>query len=64
VSERIGDLIIIEAEPDSRCELCGSIEETRPYGPNGERVCFKCGMKNEPATIRQMNKKLFGIGAA
>lgn len=29
------------------CDICNSKEETRPYGPNGENVCFGCGMKNE-----------------
>lgn len=43
----------------SRCELCGAEEETRPYGPNGERVCFACGMKNEEAA-RAAFKRLMG----
>lgn len=50
----------IAAEEDGRCEMCGKIEETRPYGPNGERVCFDCGMKDEKSAKRQMNKYLFG----
>ena len=40
---------IIEAEPPDACDLCGKKAELRPYGPNGERVCFECGMKNEKA---------------
>lgn len=51
---------IISVEEDSRCELCGLIEETRPYGPNGERVCFDCAMKDEKAAERQMRKYIFG----
>lgn len=47
-------------EPDGRCDLCGAVEETRRYGPNGESVCFACGMKDEPATKRQMGRVLFG----
>lgn len=50
----------IAPEEDSRCELCGKIEETRPYGPNGERVCFDCGMKDEAAAQRQMRRYIFG----
>ena len=50
----------IAAEEDSRCELCGKIDETRPYGPNGERVCFECGMKDPEACKRGMNKYIFG----
>ena len=50
----------IQKESKKRCELCGKIEETRPYGPNGARVCFDCGMKNEPAAQRRASKYLFG----
>ena len=32
------------------------LAETRPYGPNGEEVCFKCGMKNEAAAKRQFDR--------
>lgn len=45
MSQRIGNLTIIAPEPDGKCELCGKIEETRPYGPHGERICFNCGEK-------------------
>lgn len=38
------------------CELCGKFDELRPYGPNGERVCFECGMKDEAAAKRQFEK--------
>lgn len=34
---------LIEAEPDGQCALCGKIDETRPYGPNGLEICFDCG---------------------
>lgn len=54
----------ISEEEDRKCELCGKIEELRPYGPNGERVCFNCGMKDEEAAKRQMNKYVFGEGNA
>lgn len=63
MSYRIGNVTVIEAEDDSRCELCGLVNgETRPYGPKGERVCFECGMKNPEAANRQMNKYLYGEG--
>jgi hypothetical protein len=64
MSRRIGNVTIIEDEPDRRCELCGTVAECRPYGPNGEQVCFDCGMKDEAAANRQMNKHLFGEGNA
>ena len=50
----------IAVEPDGKCELCGKIAELRPYGPKGERVCFDCGMKDEAATKRQMDRYIFG----
>lgn len=52
-------VVVIGAEPDATCELCGMVEETRPYGPNGERVCFDCGQKDPVALERHM-KELFG----
>jgi pentose-5-phosphate-3-epimerase len=36
-----GDFI---SEP---CEYCGKVEELRPYGMNGAKICFDCGMKPE-----------------
>jgi hypothetical protein len=53
MTRKDGNFVIIEAQPDGKCDLCGSVEETRPYGPNGEEVCFTCGMKNEAAMERQ-----------
>lgn len=50
----------IAVEPDGPCELCGKIDELRPYGPKGERVCFGCGMKDEEAAKRAMNRYVFG----
>ena len=37
----------IAQEPDDDCEMCGAVDELRPYGPNYERICFDCAMKNE-----------------
>ena len=42
------------------CDLCGEVGELRPYGPKGEWVCFKCGMKNEEAAKRVFEKRLDG----
>ena len=50
----------IANEPEQVCELCCMIAECRPYGPNGETVCFDCGMKNKEAAEKQMRKYLFG----
>ena len=54
----------IAAEEDSRCELCGTVAETRPYGSKGERVCFACGMKDPAAAVRATNRCIFGEGNA
>lgn len=52
---------VIEAEDPDTCELCGAVEELRPYGPNGERICHPCGQKDPETTDRMMAKMLFGI---
>lgn len=51
---------VIEATDDRRCELCGAFTECRPYGPNGENVCFDCGMKDEDAAKRAFNRLVGG----
>jgi len=47
---------IIEQTKPQGCDLCGEVKELRPYGPNGEWVCFPCGMKDEAAAIRAFAK--------
>lgn len=34
-------LVIAEEEP-RKCEYCGEVKQTRPYGPNQEHICFDC----------------------
>ncbi len=53
-------IFVIEEEPEARCEFCGKVDELRPYGPKGERICFECGMKDEKTTERQF-KKCLGV---
>lgn len=55
---------VIEAEAPAKCELCGEVKELRPYGPNGENVCFPCGMKDEAAARRGFNRLIEGAGNA
>lgn len=50
----------IAQEPDDTCEMCGQVDELRPYGPNYERICFDCGMKNEELTKQRMDEYIFG----
>ena len=50
----------IAPEPEDVCEMCGKVDELRPYGPNYERICFECGMKNETLSFRRMSEYIFG----
>lgn len=50
----------IVAEPPGKCQLCGAVEETRPYGPGGKQVCFDCGMRDEAEMKRQFAKVVDG----
>ncbi len=50
----------ISAEKPQQCDFCGKIRELRPYGPNGECVCFRCAMKDEESCKARMNHHLFG----
>lgn len=56
------DIPIIKETKPSECEMCGTVAELRPYGSNGEYICFDCGMKDEEMTKRRMNQHLFGEG--
>ncbi len=58
MSQRIDAAFIIEREQPQQCDFCGAIAELRPYGPNGEAICFPCGMKNETAAKEQFRKRL------
>ena len=60
MSKRIGNIVVICEEPKNICEMCSEFAETRPYGPNGEYICFDCGQKNIETTQKMMNKVLFG----
>ena len=51
---------IIAEESPQACELCGKIEECRPYGANDEQVCFECAMKDEDTTKKKMAQYIFG----
>ena len=56
MSRRDGSRFIIEAEEPRQCDFCGKIDELRPYGPNGECICFDCGMKDEETTRKMFNR--------
>jgi len=50
----------IAEEKPRQCDLCGKIDELRPYGPNGECVCYECGMKDLEAAERGIRRYIFG----
>ena len=60
MSHRVGNVVIIETEPDQQCDFCGKIAELRPYGPEGEYICYACSMKDQEITYKMMGKVLFG----
>lgn len=56
MSELINNTLVISQENSQQCDFCGEIRELRPYGPNGECICFKCAMKDEKTTRQQFYK--------
>lgn len=60
MTKRIGNIIIIAEEKPQQCDFCGKVDELRPYGPNGEKICYDCAMKDPETTDRMMGIALFG----
>lgn len=57
LTQRIGKILYLEPTPPSKCQLCSKENtETRPYGANGEEVCFDCGMKDEKTTRKKFGE--------
>lgn len=53
----------IAPEPDQMCEMCHSIDECRPYGPNGEQICFDCATSTpemKQISEKKMAQYIFG----
>jgi hypothetical protein len=47
------------------CNDCSKEDETRPYGPNGEAICFDCAMatpEKKQQTINMMHKLMEAAG--
>jgi len=42
------------------CQLCGEVEDLRPYGPNNEDICYECGKKNWTKVEEKMDEYFFG----
>ena len=51
---------IISEQHDEVCEMCGKIDECRPYGANDENICFDCAMQDEETTKKKMAAYIFG----
>jgi len=54
---------VIMQEPEQFCELCGKLDECRPYGPNDEQICFDCAMKDDESKAiaeKKMAAYIFG----
>ena len=62
MSFRFLGIPVIAPQDSETCEFCGKEAECRPYGPNGENICFDCGMKDPKTTEKMMKKVLFGEG--
>jgi hypothetical protein len=56
----MSSLGIIQEESPQACQMCGVIDECRPYGPNDEEICFDCAMKDVETTERKMAAYIFG----
>ena len=60
--ERKGNTIIMDRrEPFmGTCEMCQTIDDLRPYGPNYENICFSCAMKHPEVTDERIREMLKG----
>ncbi len=53
----------IAEEVATVCEMCGKIDECRPYGPNDEQICFDCAMSTpemQAIAEKKMAAYIFG----
>jgi len=57
MSKMIENTFFIYESSPQQCDICGKIAELRPYGPNGECICFECGMKDEATTAKMFAKQ-------
>jgi hypothetical protein len=61
MTKRIGNRLFIYEQKPAKCEMCGQIDELRPYGPKGENVCFDCAMKDEAVAAERFKARLGGL---
>ena len=58
MTKRVGNIVFLYKENDQQCDFCSEIKELRPYGPNGECICFECMKKDEKSAEQQLDKLL------
>jgi hypothetical protein len=51
--------IMITEELPQRCEYCGVISDTRPYGLAHEEICIDCSKKDEALTLIRIREFTF-----
>lgn len=55
MSKIIESVFFVESELPQQCDLCGEIEELRPYGPDGAAICMQCGLLDWEATMGRLD---------
>jgi hypothetical protein len=58
---KLGAIKELNNKENDLCELCSKKAELRPYGKNGEWICFSCGMKDEKTTSEMFAKRINGF---
>jgi hypothetical protein len=53
---------VICSEPKGICSGCSLLEELRPYGANGEEICYDCAMKDMETTAKRFRQHVLGEG--
>ena len=59
MSEKIGNVFVIEQTEPQLCEYCDQIAELRPYGKNKTNICYKCGHK--PENIEETDRQCHAL---
>lgn len=57
MTRRVGNVVIIEDEPDKICARCKKLTDCRPFASDGSQICLDCSTKKERDAYA---KKLFG----
>ena len=53
---------VVYAQESQQCDMCGEIKELRPYGPNGETICYECAASTPEmrASTERAMKRILG----